>query len=111
MPIAVLFKTVRPLILTELSLTKHFFEYAQAAFGVRAEPEELQWHIPKRRLNIAAMLDSLLSSKSKVWQPLDVRFHELQSKIKQAISRKTEKWVDLKKDLARLYYLLHKLGR
>lgn len=69
------------LVLTELSLTRHFFEYAQAAFGVRAEPGELQWHIPKRRLNIAAMLDSLLSSRSKVWQPLDVRFHELQDAV------------------------------
>lgn len=69
------------LVLTELSLTKHFFEYAQAAFGARAEPKELQWHIPKRKLNMAAMLDTLLSSKSKVWQPLDERFHKLQDAV------------------------------
>lgn len=65
------------LVETELRLTKHFFLFAQTAFGAKADPGELQWYIPKRRLNIQDLLDSLLLSQKKTWQPLNPRYHLL----------------------------------
>lgn len=81
------------LIQTELLLTKHFFEYIQIAFGPSANPKELQWHIPKRKLNIAAMLDSLQASGSKDWQPLNPAFHRLQKAIfRYSLMKKENTW-------------------
>lgn len=74
--------TRQALVETELRLTRHFFFFAKAAFGVSADPSELQWHIPKRKLNIQALLDSLLASGKRSWQPLNPRFHRLQEAIK-----------------------------
>lgn len=69
------------IVQTELLLTKHFFNYIQTAYGPKADPEELQWHIPKRKLNVTAMLDSLLAGGSRDWQPLNPRFHQLQNAV------------------------------
>lgn len=69
------------LVETELRLTGHFFRFAHTAFGAKADPTELQWHIPKRKLNIQALLDSLLASQKKTWQPLNPRFHQLGNAI------------------------------
>lgn len=73
--------TKEKLVQTELLLTRHFFLYAKLAYGSKADPQELQWHIPKRKLSITALLDSLLSLKEKNWQPLNSHFHLLQKAI------------------------------
>lgn len=67
--------------LTELRLTHHFFEYVRTAFGPSADPEALQWHIPSRRLDPSALLDSLISGKGNEWRPLNENFHKLQEAV------------------------------
>lgn len=67
--------------LTELQLTKHFFDYVNAAYGSSADPEDMQWHIPKRKLTPAIWLDSLLSAKNGDWKPLNRQYYLLQEAV------------------------------
>ncbi len=65
--------------LTELRLTKHFFEYVRAVYGPKADPEEMEWHIPTRKLNASVLLDSLLEGKNRDWRPLNSQFYSLRN--------------------------------
>ncbi|MEJ7830559.1 MAG: hypothetical protein WKF91_20285 [Segetibacter sp.] len=44
------------IIKTEVQLTEHFFKYAQHAYAGKVDPEELQWHIPRKKIR-ASNLD------------------------------------------------------
>ncbi len=68
------------LIITELRLTKHFFNYVQNAYGSEVDPEAVQWHIPRRKLQPLAMLDSLLSGSGK-GLPFTKEFQLLQKEV------------------------------
>lgn len=68
---------------TELELTRHFFTYTATAYKDKANPEDLQWYIPKRKLNPSALLDSLLTIESGEWKPLSKDYHALHDKILQ----------------------------
>ena len=62
---------------TELRLTEHFFEYAQFAYVGKVNPDELQWHIPRKKVNALALLDSLVSSKGQnieQWEPVHPQY-------------------------------------
>jgi hypothetical protein len=50
---------------TELLLTKHFFEYSSNAYSGRVDPKKLQWHIPRRKLDEVALLDSFMARAGK----------------------------------------------
>ncbi len=71
------------LALTELRLTQHFFQFVQFAYEGKISPEQMQWHIPRRKLDAVVLLDSLFSKDSKLddWQPLNPSFHRLQDAI------------------------------
>lgn len=68
---------------TELDLTLHFFKYINTAFATQVQPEQMQWHIPKRKVNAETMLDSFLTSKEGDWKPLNQAFYRLQNKLQQ----------------------------
>lgn len=70
------------IIKTELRLTKHFFIYAKIAYGTETDPEEFQWHVPKRKLNVYEMIDSVSSKRNTDWQPLNKYFIRLQNTIR-----------------------------
>lgn len=65
---------------TELRMTKHFFDYVQYAYGNKVDPEAVQWHIPKRKLQPIDLLDSLLIG-SAASQPFGKPYQLLQKKI------------------------------
>ncbi len=70
--------------LTELQLTRHFFEYAQYAYAGKIDPAELQWHIPRKKLNPSALLDSLIKNKGnnlEEWEPVNGNYSKLQEKL------------------------------
>ncbi len=46
------------LTITELRLTKHFFEYVKHAYAGKVDPEKMQWHIPRGKLEPVTILDS-----------------------------------------------------
>jgi murein L,D-transpeptidase YcbB/YkuD len=66
----------------ELNLSLHFFQYVKAASGGNIDPSDMQWYIPKRKLNASALLDSFLSGHGKNFRPLNNSFYSLREKIK-----------------------------
>ena len=68
----------------ELRLTQHFFEYVKFVYEGKVDPEEMQWHIPRRKVNAVVLLDSLLKNKRNDeadWQPLNRSFHLMQDAL------------------------------
>jgi murein L,D-transpeptidase YcbB/YkuD len=64
---------------TELHLTQHFFKFTKETFEGTIDPSELQWHIPKRKVDAVALLDSLIAkngTKLENWEPVN-RFYPL----------------------------------
>ena len=68
---------------TELDLTLHFFKYLNVSFKTKVQPEEMQWHIPMRKINTQALVDSFLNGKDRDWKPLNQSFYRLQNKSAQ----------------------------
>lgn len=52
---------------TELLLTAQFFRYARRAYMGKNQinPRELEWYIPRKKINSSALLDTLLFHKGK----------------------------------------------
>ncbi len=69
------------LVNAELSFTKHFFSYVTAAYGTQISPADFQWHIPRRKLQPKALLDTLLSNNGGEWQPLGEQFRALRDAL------------------------------
>ena len=70
---------------TELALTEHFFEYAQYAYTGKVDPGELQWHIPRKKLNAMALLDSLILNKGQnieQWEPVNKQYKLMYKELK-----------------------------
>ena len=87
---------------TELGLTVRFFKYLNVVLGARISPEEMGWHIPKRKIDEKAVLDSFLSNRQGEWRPLNHSYYELQRKLNQYVSiAKGGGWpaIELKKNI------------
>lgn len=64
---------------TELHLTQHFFKFTKDVYEGTIDPLELQWHIPKKKVDAVSLLDSLISkngTKLEGWEPVN-RFYPL----------------------------------
>ncbi len=64
---------------TELHLTQHFFTYTKEVYEGTIDPSQLQWHIPRKRIDAVALLDSLIAkngTKLEDWEPVN-RFYPL----------------------------------
>ncbi len=69
---------------TELELTQLFFTYAFASYIGSVEPEKLQWYIPRKKVNLTELLDSLLVSKKTAlndWEPVHPQYGLLRAKL------------------------------
>lgn len=74
---------------TELHLTQHFFKYAKDAYEGAVDPSDLQWHIPRKKLDVVALLDSLFQHNEKqlkAWEPVNHDYQLLKNKLKQFYS-------------------------
>lgn len=81
---------------TELLLTRQFFIYANKVYkGSDINTDELEWFIPRKKLSVTAMLDSLIKNKGNrtdQYEPLNkqyrllenalVKYYEMQKKYK-----------------------------
>ncbi|MCW3080544.1 L,D-transpeptidase family protein [Segetibacter sp.] len=70
---------------TELRLTEHFFKYAQYAYAGKMDPEELQWHIRRKKVNVGSLLDSLIANKGKNserWEPVNQQYKLMNKELK-----------------------------
>jgi murein L,D-transpeptidase YcbB/YkuD len=64
---------------TELHLTQHFFTYTKEVYEGTIDPSQLQWHIPRKKIDAVALLDSLVAkngTKLDGWEPVN-RFYPL----------------------------------
>ena len=74
------------IIKTELELTNHFFQYAQNAYTGTIDPIELQWFIPRKKVDVVELLDSLIATKGKDlqnWEPVNQQYTLLREKLLQ----------------------------
>ena len=76
--------TMERMLQTELELTKHFFEYSNNAYSGKLNPQELQWHIPRKKINAVVLLDSLIARDGKnlqEWEPLNIYYQRLKKEL------------------------------
>ncbi len=69
---------------TELYLTKHFFDYVQHAYAGKMDPEALKWHIPRKKINAVALLDSLISKRGtgiEAWEPMNGQYRLMKAEL------------------------------
>ncbi len=96
----------------ELQITGHFYEYAHYAYGGRIDPWELQWHIPRKKINAMALLDTIISHEGKnieELEPLNVSYRALKKELLRYYDIEKEGgWEIL--DMNRKKYSMHDTG-
>ncbi len=76
-----------PIIIeTELSLTQQFFRYANKAYSgnQKINARELNWFIPRKKIDTRAFLDSLLKNKGEnlaTYEPVNRQYRLLREKV------------------------------
>ncbi len=75
----------KDLLKTELLLTGQFFKYAIKVYkGVDLDAAELGWFIPTKKIDVSALLDTVLYNKSKspdVYVPFNSQYKKLQKQL------------------------------
>ncbi len=69
---------------TELELTNHFFVFTDYAYAGKLDPEEMQWHIPRKKIDAVELLDSLVKTKAdnlEAWEPVSRQYQLLQKEL------------------------------
>lgn len=71
---------------TELLLTEQFFRYASKAYtgDHRINTQELNWFIPRKKINTEAFLDSLLKNKAQnlsAYEPVNKQYNLLKENL------------------------------
>jgi L,D-transpeptidase YcbB len=70
--------------LMELALTHSFFTFAKKAYEGTLDPQELQWHIPRKKVDAVALLDSLAKEEQltlKEIEPLSQGYKALRKEL------------------------------
>ncbi|SEJ27176.1 Murein L,D-transpeptidase YcbB/YkuD [Dyadobacter koreensis] len=86
---------------TELLLTEQFFRYASKAYtgDHRINTQELNWFIPRKKINTEAFLDSLLKNKAQnlsAYEPVNRQYNLLKENLLNYYKiRKEETWDSL----------------
>lgn len=71
---------------TDIGLTRQFFIYAKAAYAGRLNPADMQWFIPRKKVDVLALLDSLMvfsASSRSGWQPFNFYYRAMKTKLMQ----------------------------
>ena len=79
------FYTKKELLNTELKLTGQFFNYASKVYkGIELDAIGLGWFIPTKKINISALLDTVLRNKAnnpEVYVPFNSQYKKLQQQL------------------------------
>lgn len=88
--------TAKQLTSLEMQLTDHFFDYAQYAYTGKINPDEIKWHIPRKKINAISLLDTLISRNGKNlddWEPLNQQYKQLRKELLRLYDlQKNEGW-------------------
>ncbi|HYJ38344.1 MAG TPA: L,D-transpeptidase family protein, partial [Chitinophagaceae bacterium] len=71
---------------TEIGLTVHFFRFARRAYqgNILLGEHDLDWFIPRKRINMTDLLDSLIQNKGKnmaAYEPVNRQYQLLKQKL------------------------------
>ena len=76
--------TPQELTETELHLTQHFFKFTKETYEGTIDPSQLQWHIPRKKIDAVSLLDSLVAkngTKLEEWEPINHFYSLLKNKL------------------------------
>jgi len=69
----------------ELLMTAQFFNYAAKVYkGIDVDAQELGWFIPRKKVDLSALLDSVINTKAKqteVYIPFNSQYKKLQEQL------------------------------
>ena len=72
-------------VATELLITGQFFNYAAKMYkGIDVDASELGWFIPRKKVNLSALLDSVIKAKTnlaEVYVPFNSQYKKLQEQL------------------------------
>jgi murein L,D-transpeptidase YcbB/YkuD len=85
---------------TELALTEHFFKYTEKAYAGNGSIniQELNWFIPRKKVNPADFLDSLLKNKGQnlaAYEPVNRQYNLLKEQLRNYYPLEQEEWTEL----------------
>lgn len=75
----------KKVIEAELLMTAQFFNYAEKVYkGIDMDAQELGWFIPRKKVDLNALLDSVIATKAKqneVYLPFNSQYKKLQQQL------------------------------
>jgi murein L,D-transpeptidase YcbB/YkuD len=86
------------LLQTELLLTGQFFLYASKVYnGSDVDAAELGWFIPRKKIDLTAVLDAAIKEKGKedVYAPLNTQYQKMQAFVLQYAQLQKQPWDSL----------------
>ncbi|MDQ6904872.1 MAG: hypothetical protein M3139_17910, partial [Bacteroidota bacterium] len=76
--------TAERMLEPELELTKHFFEYSKNAYAGKVDAKDLEWFIPRKKIDAVLLLDSFIARDGKNlegWEPVNIYYQHLKKEL------------------------------
>lgn len=97
----------RQTLRTELELTEHFFEYSKHAYAGKVDSKDLQWFIPRKKIDAVVLLDSFIARDGKNlegWEPVNVYYQRLKQELLRYYTiEKAGGWKEIATDKSKKY--------
>ncbi len=91
----------------ELALTQHFFEYSKHAYAGKVDSKDLEWFIPRKKIDAVVLLDSFIARDGKNlegWEPVNVYYQHLkQALLDYHTIEKAGGWKEIETDKSKKY--------
>ncbi len=92
---------------TELALTQHFFEYSKHAYAGKVDSKDLQWFIPRKKIDAVVLLDSFIARDGKNlegWEPVNIYYQRLKQELLHYYTiEKAGGWKEIATDKSKRY--------
>lgn len=85
----------------EFRFTNFFVTFLKRAYTGSIDPEKLQWHIPKKKLNVVELLNELTSTDKlnfENWLPVSARYIAMKEKVLYFKGLQQQDWKDISLD-------------
>ncbi|MGA9651411.1 L,D-transpeptidase family protein [Pedobacter sp.] len=82
----------------ELQLTDFFMRFIKRAYSGKVNPENFQWHIPRKKIKIAEVMNTLVSSNDLTvdsWLPISKEFIAMRAQVIRLKSLDPENWIKI----------------
>lgn len=89
----------------EFRFTNFFITFLKRAYTGRVDPEKLQWHIPKKKLNVVELLDELTSADKlnlDDWLPVSARYTAMKERVLQFKALQQSDWREISLDTIKI---------